>query len=304
VIFLTSTVADLFRPANGASITFLSPAALHKRAFALNRLAVNLGFTVGPLVGGMLAFYSYQWLFWVNAITCLLAAGLFQLLLGSHLTDHPESQNEKAMGIASGVIGTSPFADGKYLLFLLLNFITFCVFFQLISTYPLFLEKEFFLNEFEIGMLLGLNTIIVVLFEMVLIQSIDHCSALKTIAWGSLLMCLGFGVLPLGFGFGFTALTVLIWTLGEMLAMPQMFAYVSSISNRQNRSRYLGLYTLSVSLALVCGPWVGTRLYTLDHFQFWHWGTVIGCGVFSGFYAMAWHEQRTRRQRKLAAETV
>ncbi len=288
-LFLTSAVADLFRPANGASMTFLSPPEVHRKAFVLNRLAINLGFTVGPLVGGILAFYSYQWLFWVNSAACVMAACVFYLLLGSRLTAHPANA---VVNFEAQTRYRSPLSDGRFLFFITLNFMTFAVFFQLLSTYPLFLNDEFRLKEFEIGLLLGFNTLLVVLFEMVLIESIKSWSVLRTIAWGSLLMCWGFSVLPFGHGFWFAAGAVFIWSIGEMLAMPQMLTYVTSLSTKQNRSRYLGMYMFSVSLALVVGPLVGTRLYKQDHIRFWHWGTLIGIIVLAGFYSLSYCRQR------------
>ncbi|MEZ6094023.1 MAG: MFS transporter [Pirellulaceae bacterium] len=284
VIFITSIVSDVFRPANGASITFLSPAHLHRKAFALNRLAINLGFTVGPLVGGILAFYSYQWLFWVNACTCVITAITFIALLGFRLKEYTSPHGE---AVAEVMNPKSPFRDGRFLIFIVLNFATFCVFFQLISTFPLFLEQRFHLNEFQIGTLLGLNTVVIVFFEMVLIESIKGYSLLKTIAWGAMLMCLGFGILPFGNGYWFAALTVLVWTVGEMLGMPQMLAFVTQLSDRTSRSRYLGMYMLSVSLAMVQGPLIGSRLFATQGTSFWHYGTAVGALVFVGYYLMS-----------------
>ncbi len=290
-VFLTSLAADSFRPANGASITILTPPELHKRAFALNRLAINLGFTVGPTVGGFLAAISFQFLFWIDALTCLLAAGVFAWLLGPHLPDHMQANAIKAD--SNGETGERwPWANGSFLFFLLLTFATFCVFFQLISTFPLFLDAEYHLSPQLIGVLFALNTIVVVAFEMILIHMLDQRNAMRLIAWGSLLMCLGFGILPFGYGFWFAALTVMVWTVGEMLAMPQMLAYVASVSSRKTRSMYMGFQTTCVAIALMVGPLIGTTLYHSDHVGFWHWATVVGVLVWLGYYLLDWFDAR------------
>jgi predicted MFS family arabinose efflux permease len=282
-VLFTSFTADVFRPANAASVTLLAPPELHKRAFSLNRLAINLGYTVGPTAGGFLATISYQFLFFIDGITCFLAAVTFIYFLGFHAPAGTEKQLDSE-GEPVVVLSVAPWRNGRFIVFLLLCFITFSVFFQLISTFPLFLKAEYQLSKIHIGTLFGANTLGVVAFEMVLIQLLERRNLMRLIAWGSLLMCWGFGLLPLGYGYWFAMATVLVWTVGEMLAMPQMLVYVAQTSNWTNRSVYMGCYTTCVALAMMVGPLVGTYLYQWDHHDCWHFATLMGLVVFAGFY--------------------
>ncbi len=175
------------------------------------------------------------------------------------------------------------------------------MFFQLISTFPLFLRKQYLLSPQLIGILFAMNTIVVVAFEMILIHLLDQRNTMRLIAWGSLLMCLGFGMLPFGSGFWYALLTVLVWTVGEMLAMPQMLAYVASVSSRKTRSMYMGFQTTCVAIALMVGPLIGTMLYDRDHFGFWHWATVVGIVVWVGYYLLDWTDARNADDEPLAA---
>ena len=44
------------------------------RSVTLIRLAINLGFSAGPALGGLIiTSLSYRGLFWVDGITCILA---------------------------------------------------------------------------------------------------------------------------------------------------------------------------------------------------------------------------------------
>ncbi|HMQ90537.1 MAG TPA: MFS transporter, partial [Flavilitoribacter sp.] len=52
--FILSTIADAFRPANQTAVAFHSRPENRSRAFALVRLAVNLGFSAGPGMGGVI----------------------------------------------------------------------------------------------------------------------------------------------------------------------------------------------------------------------------------------------------------
>ena len=75
-------IGDVFRPANIAMLAALVPREMAARAWALLRLAVNLGMTSGPVVGGYLALWSFKALFIVDAATCLVAAGLLYRFMG------------------------------------------------------------------------------------------------------------------------------------------------------------------------------------------------------------------------------
>ena len=254
---------------------------MHKRAFALNRLAVNLGFTIGPAVGGWLATIDYSWLFWIDASTCVLAG------LALYAVMPPERHAAATAGDRESLAAErSPYRDGPFLAFLALILLTFSIFFQLLSTYPLYLNQEYGLAEWQIGLLLGLNTVLVVAIEMVLVHAIDGWNVVRTMGCGACLMCLGFGILPFSHGFAYAALGVVVWTVGEMLAMPQAMAFAASRSGQQNRSRYLGLYTTAVSLAFVVGPLVGSSLYRIDHNLLWYASNAVGLLVLAAFWTL------------------
>jgi predicted MFS family arabinose efflux permease len=291
-LFAISAVGEAFRPANMAALTLFCEAGVQKRAIALNRLALNLGFSIGPVLGGFLASFSYQWLFWLDAATCAAAALVLYVLLGHH-----HAELKRRVSVASGGPRENPFLDLPFMLFVLLAFVSFSAFFQLMSTYPLFLADEFHLVEWQIGIILAINTIIVCVCEMVLVHRIDHWNPIRTIGWGACLMCVGFGILPFGYGFAFAAAGVLVWTLGEMLMMPLAMAYVAAYSDEQSRGRYIGVYTTAASLAFVAGPLLASWCYARDHFLGWYVSLGIGVIVLFGFYALEpLADRRTRTQ--------
>ncbi|PYQ37598.1 MAG: hypothetical protein DMF55_00370 [Acidobacteria bacterium] len=76
-----SLAAEAFRPASLAVVADLVRPAQRKPAFALTRLAINLGMSVGPALGGFLATVSFRSLFLVNGTTSIAAGILLVLAL-------------------------------------------------------------------------------------------------------------------------------------------------------------------------------------------------------------------------------
>jgi len=153
-ILLVSIVAESFRPANMTAMAQRAPEAVQVRSFALLRLAANLGMGIGPAVGGVLALYSYTWLFLADAATCWLAALLFALLL-----TEPDERDEEGRAQSDG----SPWTDGPFVLLTLLVTVLALTFFQVFSTLPLYFRQVLGYRENVIGLLLGFNALLIAL---------------------------------------------------------------------------------------------------------------------------------------------
>lgn len=289
-LFLMSIAGEAFRPANAAAIADYSPPEVHPRAYALNRLASNFGFSIGPPLGGWISTFSYFWLFQIDAATCFFAAVAVLLLFRGRVS----GQRQALDNLETEEPRRSPWTDAWFLGFLLMTLLTYMIFFQLVSTYSLYLADEYRLPNWEIGVLLGLNTVGVVLFEMLLVNLLLEYSKLHLIAWGSFLMCLGMSALVFGQGFWFAAAAVVVWTLGEMLAMPQAMAFVAAYSGPRNRGRYMGAYTTAISGSFVSSALVGGWCYGIDHNLIWYLGLAMSVVGLLGYLSLArWYGRRS-----------
>jgi predicted MFS family arabinose efflux permease len=281
-VLLTAAVGDAFRPALFAAIAVKTPAALLSRAFALVRMASNLGMAVGPALGGFLATRRYLWLFVGDAGTCWAAAVVLAAALLAR---------ERAVRLqetARTGPRPSPWHDGPFLLFLGLMALLGTVFFQLFTTFPLYLRSAYGLHEGTIGFLLALNAIAIVTVEMLLLKLVERYAPLRVAAVGTLLVCGGFAVLPLGRGLAFAILSTAVWTLGEMLAMPLSSAHVGRHAPAASRGSYMGAYTLAFSLAAVVAPTLGTLVYArFGPAVLWMGVGAAGLVLFGGFNGLA-----------------
>jgi len=293
-VLALAVTADAFRPAVMASMADRTPEALQVRSFALLRLAINLGLTVGPAVGGLLAVRGYLWLFLVDGVTSWAAAALLLL--------RPRIAGAGAPTIAvRSTAASSPWTDGPFLALLGLTFALAAVFFQIVSTVPLYLRHAYALREDAIGALLALNAVIVVLFEMVLVHWAERRSRVPLIALGCFLICAGFGLMPFGTSIAFAALTVVVWSVGEMLSLPLINAVVADRAGAGNRGRYMGLYTMSFSTAFVISPAAGTWVYDrLGRDELWYLVGLVGVPLALG--ALALRRPLSRRSLPQASE--
>jgi MFS family permease len=254
-VLALSVVAECFRPAMFTAVARRSAPAVRTRSLALVRLAVNLGMSVGPAVGGVLAVRHYGLLFVVDAVTCWMAAVLLWAAV------YRRSGEREVRPAAPATTPASPWRDRPFLAFLGIMLLMGTVFFQIMSTLPLYYREVYRFPEDTIGILLGLNALVIVGVEMVLVRTLERLDHLVVVGVGCLALGLGFGLMPLGSGMLFAAFTVLVWTVGEMLSVPMANSVAATRAPVGSGGRYLGAYFLAFSGAFVLAPTVGTAVY-------------------------------------------
>ena len=261
---------DAIRPANSAAIAHYSSDSSRTRSYTLNRLAVNLGWAFGGALGGFLAAVNYHLLFWVDGFTNIAAALLLLKLM-------PRSDVVKTMSNRTeNIIRKSAYKDKEYLLFITLSTLFSMCFFQFFIMQPVFFKIQWHLNERLIGFLLALNGIIIAVFEMVLIHSLDgKRNGLIYISSGILLGAVVFVSLNFIPPSALNAvLIVILITLSEMLSMPFMNSFWISRTTAHNVGEYAALYSMSWSAAQVIAPFVGGYLISYGGFHLLWW--VLG----------------------------
>lgn len=282
-IFLVMLVADAFRPAMFVAMNTYSKAENKTRSVTLIRLAINLGFSAGPAIGGfIITSINYKGLFWMDGITCLLAT----LVLINVL--HPK----KALVIdEQKVENPQPIrSDGLFWIFFVAMFIFGFIFLQYFSTIPLYYRDVHALTEFDIGLLLGMNGFLIFVLEMPLIKWLGDSKYSKEllITIGLLLTGLSYVVLLMTPWIGILIIGMLLMTLGEMIAFPFSNSFVIERSKRGKQGEYMAFYSISFSAAHIFGHNSGLQM--VDNFGYDTTWTVISIisaiGVLTLFYLM------------------
>ncbi len=133
-------------------------------------------------------------------------------------------------------------------------------------------------SESQFGLLMTLNALLILAFEMVLTHRAETFRPFSVIGAGTFLFGFGMAVLATGRGWGLAIISVLIWTLGEMLVAPAAGGWVANRAAVKYRGQYMGIYTMAWGVGFIVGPAAGAWIY-----QAWGPTTLwIATGLLGG----------------------
>jgi len=278
-IFITMTVADTFRPAMFVSLKAYSKPENQTRSLTLIRLAINLGFSFGPFLGGIIiTSLSYSGLFWIDGITCVSAVILMRAVLKQK---EFHSNNSNGVNEAENVIA-SIYKDKPYWIFLVIVFLMGFIFLQLFTTMPLYYKGVHFMTEVEIGLIMALNGFLIFLLEMPLIHYIEKrlFDKMKIITWSLGLFAFSFLILNVSSWIGVIIIGMLLITVGEMLAFPFTNNFAMTRAPLGKEGRYLAMYSMAFSFAHIFSAKTGMEV--IDRFGYdANWYLMGGLGIIA-----------------------
>ncbi|QOD62144.1 MFS transporter [Polaribacter haliotis] len=262
-IFIVMLVADAFRPAMFVALNAYSKPENKTRSVTLIRLAINLGFSAGPAIGGIIIVsIGYQGLFWVDGITCALAGILLLNVL------HPKKA--RILDKVKVENPVSAYKDKAFWVFFIAMFIFGFTFLQYFSTMPLYYKDVRMLSELEIGLLMGFNGFFIFVFEMPLIKWLENPknSKIKLVAIGLFLVAISFTILNATSWFGILLIGMLLMTVGEMIAFPFSNAFAVERAKKGNQGEYMALYAIAFSLSHIFSHNSGMQMVDKFGFEF------------------------------------
>lgn len=285
-MFSIMVVADMFRPAMFVSLGAYATPENRTRSLTLVRLAINLGFAAGPALGGLIIMNNgYKGLFWADGGTCIVAIILFAILVKekkkSKFTDKKDPDN---------VLTHSVFKDKPFWIFLASCMITGILFFQLFTTIPLYHKEQFNLTEFQTGLLLTLNGLMIFFLEMPIVRYIERkkISKLRIINMGCLAMAISMFLMLVNFWAGILLIMMLFMTFGEMFAFPFSNSFALGRAPNGHQGRYMAIFTMSFSMAHILSAEIGFGI--IDNFGYqlnWLFMGILGLiGVSLGIWVI------------------
>jgi predicted MFS family arabinose efflux permease len=278
IIFLLSVSSEIFRPANSVSIRQNSDPENRTRAISLYRMSVNLGWTVAPALGGLLASIGWGWLFWVDGITCIAAALMLRWLPDEKVVIETATDASEAK-----TPGVSPFHDRSFMWFIILTVVNAVVFMQILWTVPVFFKEWFNWSEAQIGLFMALNGLVVFVVEMPLIFRIDGTKApVVFIRFGLVLYMLAYLSLTAPLAAVVIASIYMVFiSFGEIFVMPFSSNFVMSRAPEGRFGQYMGVYTMAYSCSNILAPLLGTQVIAA-------WGYMTLWMLATGLAMVGW----------------
>jgi len=284
-VYIVSTLNDIFRPANLASVSAYSKPEHQNRSLSLIRLAINLGFGIGVGGAGLISeYFGFKYLFIIDAVTCVSAA----IYLRFALEDKPE-QAEKALKDIPKKPEESAYRDYPYLVFAFMVLLLGIVFAQLWNTIPIYYTDILSLTKDQYGYIMVVNGILIFIFEMPIVYLLEtRYNKMSLVLVGALMITFGFLIYNIC-AFWQLALTIAILavTFGEIISFPFSNAFALSRSKPGRRGEYMGIYSMAWSIATIVAPTMG--MYIAQTYSFtvlWYVISGIGAVACIGFYIL------------------
>ncbi|TDU83514.1 putative MFS family arabinose efflux permease [Kribbella voronezhensis] len=278
--FVVGLLGDMFRPAVSATVADLLQPKERVRAYGLLFWAINLGFSVSTVSAGVLASVGYSLLFWINAGTSVVAALVIWRMV-------PETRPVSSDGSRRPLLPVA-LRDTTFLLMILLQVGYATIYFQGYSTLPLAMAGDR-LSSSTYGLVIALNGVVIVVVQPFVNRRLATFDRPKLLASSMLIVGLGFGLGAVVHSWWGYALSVVVWTIGEIGFAAVIGAVFADLAPADLRGGYMGLAgSMSFGLGSVIGPLLGTN--ALEHAgptATWLACAALGAVIYVGQLALA-----------------
>jgi len=278
---LLGFTSNASRPAVSAIMADLVPARDRVRAFSLNYWAINIGFAFSAAAAGLIAAHGFLLLFIGDAATTLLCA---VVVFARVPETRPQAVPVTASAPAAPRIGlTTVLCDPAFMILVGLTFLLACVANQGSVALPIVMGHAGY-SATDYGLVVSLNGMLIVLLQIPITRIVEGRSRRLMLMVAALCTGCGFGLTAFAGTAWFYALTVTVWSAGEMLSVPANMALVAELSPVHARGRYQGVYSLAWSGASFLAPMTAGFLLTASGGDaVWLCCTVLGAVAAVGY---------------------
>jgi len=260
VYFIMAGAFFLFMadPAHSAMLADLTKPEDRERAYSLTYMGWNIGFAIGPVLGGLLYKNHLKWVFRGDALTAFVAFLLIAFFVKETIE---EGQNEEALskeeahmeGSIFGVMKKRPLIVGLALVSIAYSF----AYGQWGFVLPIHsVLKDSAMGAQYYGYMAGFNGLIVIIFTPILTQVAKSKEALDKIIVGGWFYVIGFGVLGLYNPYWMFFVSVFIFTIGEIILAITMMPFIMNQTPANHRGRMNAILPIVMYSGNAFGPMV------------------------------------------------
>jgi MFS family permease len=278
----------LYQVGADAMLADIIPSEQRTDAYAINRIANNAAFAIGPAVGGFLASSSYDLAFYGATAGFILYALIMIFFAHETLNKNLQEQNQVAIKFEAEKNQNGyaqVFKDSSYMAFVWLSGLGLIAPIMLWVLMPVYTKTNFNIPEAMYGWIPTTNALMCVFIQYPVTQITRKYKTLPVTAIGFFVYALGVGSVALMNQFWGFLLSMVILTFGELIVVPTASKYVADISPEHLRGRYMSLYWFGWGLARALAPLIGGFLNDAFFPQaIWIGGLLIGLTSTLGLF--------------------
>ncbi len=249
-LLINSIFGAIFQPVANAMVSDILPEKQRLDGYAITRSAGNLGWAMGPAIGGLLATSSYALLFLISAILTTISGLIVWLFLKS-----PETVKTMDKFKMKDLIAVKD--DHNLAIHVSLQLILYLVVSQLIVPFSVYSVNIVGLSETELGYLFSLNGLLVVALQLPVTHFFSRFRLTSQISSGAFLYLIGYGMMGIFIGFEYFMIAIIIITFGEVFISPPSLTLTSRLAPEGRMGRYMGIHGFFLAAGWSIGPLYG-----------------------------------------------
>ena len=278
LMMLVGLSNPLYQVGADAMLADMIPSEKRTDAFAINRIANNVAFAMGPAIGGFLATRSYNLAFYCAGIGFLSYSLLLFFLAEETLAVDRTKEEAIPLGIDELVKSYARVGgDRSFIAFVVTLSLGLIAPTLLWILMPVYSKTNFGIAENLYGWIPTTNGLMCVFVQYPITRITRRYGTVPVLAVGMLIYALGAGSVALMSSFWGFWLSMVILTFGELILVPTASKYVADLAPADLRGRYMSVHWLGWGLARTLAPIIGGFLN--DSFMpqaIWIGGLLIG----------------------------
>ena len=283
VITVINISGQAIWPSQSVILTRVTPEKDRQKIFGFNFMLLNLGLGLGGLIGSLIIqrgdLHSFQIMYWVDGSTFLLYLLIVLSLHGANVNKYIPKEDEPKSGTYRDLFAIKP------LMYLgIAGIILFTFGYGTIQAgIPVFATQFLGLSPKWLGIIFGVNTISIVVFQPLVMRAIEKYSKYVALIAVGLVWALSWlfvGVapyLPLFASGVALSLSQLVFAVGEMIQAPTIPTLANQLAPEHIRGRANAWMSLQWSVSGVLGPAITGLMLGADLGTAWVVVMFIGC---------------------------
>jgi MFS family permease len=275
-IVASSTLRGCFEPVAYALVADVVRDDQRVAAFGIQRMGTNLGWAIGPALGGVLTLIVPYGAVFSIAAAGMVLAGIVTLGIADPVRTAPQvasPRDDLRRALRDGL------ADRVLRMLLAGTFLCALLETQMFSTFAIYMTEKIRLTKADVGLLYALNGLGVLILQVPALGLIRRLGIRVMLPWASLFDALGFAVIGLATGFAGGAAAIGVLTCAEVLFDPAQQTAIAEVADPEHRGRAYGVVGFASTIGIAFAPLLGGVLLDTigdHHIAMWLAIAMIG----------------------------